>query len=85
MRANCQKRGDGNDPSPLLRRPSGCVSRETQVCGWNSPDPYAFHHARELYHAKDLLKKGMLKNVWKMFRVGKTAEPRKETGFTFTA
>lgn len=39
----------------------------------------------ELFHAKELLKKGMIKEILKMFKAGKTAEPKKETGFTFTA
>lgn len=39
----------------------------------------------ELFHAKDLLKKGMIKEIWKMYKAGKTAEPKKEAGFTFTA
>ena len=37
----------------------------------------------ELFHAKDLLKKGMIKKIWKMYKAGKTAEPKKESGFTF--
>lgn len=42
-------------------------------------DPY------ELYHAKDLLKKGMISKILKMFRAGKHAEPKKESGPTFAA
>ena len=37
----------------------------------------------ELFHAKDLLKKGMLRSIVRMFFAGRKAEPKKEAGFTF--